>query len=364
MAIEARDGNSPSSTGYWDTETDDQLVCLDVHEETHDVRTFTFACPEGKRFTFEAGQYFLFEPAIEMNDTGQGDDGRCYSISSSPRRDNAISVTVKRVAGGKVSNWLHDNLKPGMTVRATGPLGKFIRPQAPKYLFLSGGSGITPVMSMVREMADRAAPVDVIFLHAGRTPRDLIFRDDLTLLARRMKGLRLLFLPETLDGDPAWPGLAGRISRELLALAVPDLSERVVMCCGPAPFMAAARDITAALGLPANRYYEESFDAGVIESLPAPADDLPALRTYKVQFAKQGKVIDVGSQQTVLSQAKKAGVRLPSSCANGICGTCKSKLTSGTVDMTHGGGIRQREIDAGFFLPCCSKPLSDLVIDR
>ncbi len=71
MAIEARDGNSPSSTGYWDTETDDQLVCLDVHEETHDVRTFTFACPEGKRFAFEAGQYFLFEPAIEMNDIGQ-----------------------------------------------------------------------------------------------------------------------------------------------------------------------------------------------------------------------------------------------------------------------------------------------------
>ncbi len=87
---------------------------------------------------------------------------------------------------------------------------------------------------------------------------------------------------------------------------------------------------------------------------------------YNLQGAvcQAGKVIDVGSQQTVLSQAKKAGVRLPSSCANGICGTCKSKLVSGTVDMTHGGGIRQREIDAGFFLPCCSKPLSDLVIDR
>jgi ferredoxin len=75
-------------------------------------------------------------------------------------------------------------------------------------------------------------------------------------------------------------------------------------------------------------------------------------------------VIDTSGDQTVLSAAKKAGVRLPSSCANGLCGTCKSKLVSGSVDMKHSGGIRQREIDAGFFLPCCSKPLSDLVIDR
>ncbi|SMD13832.1 hybrid-cluster NAD(P)-dependent oxidoreductase [Rhizobium sp. RU36D] len=359
MATELKVGSPAGGAGYWNPETDDQLVCLDVHEETHDVRTFTFASPEGKKIAFQAGQYFLFDLGIDNED-----DGRCYSISSSPRRENAVSVTVKRVAGGKVSNWLHDNMKPGMAVRATGPLGKFLRPDAPKYLFLSGGSGITPVMSMVREMADRAMPVDVVFLHAGRSPRDLIFRDELTLLARRMKGLRLLLLPETLNGDPAWPGLAGRISRELLALAVPDLAERTVMCCGPAPFMAAARQITSALGVPADRYREESFDTAVIDDLPAPVESAPASQSYKVQFAKQGKVIDVSSEQTVLSQAKKSGVRLPSSCANGICGTCKSKLVSGAVDMKHEGGIRQREIDTGFFLPCCSKPLSDLVIDR
>lgn len=343
----------------WDPETDDRLVCLDVHDETHDVKSFTLASPVGKKIAFEAGQYFLFEPGIDDEE-----NGRCYSISSSPLRQNAITVTVKRVAGGKVSNWLHDNLKPGMDVQASGPMGKFIRPKAEKYLMLSGGSGITPVMAMVREMADRCEPVDVVFLHAGRSPLDLLFREELAVLARRMKGLRLVFLPEVLTGEPAWSGLSGRISRELLSLMVPDIATRQVLCCGPAPFMAAARMISAELGVGTDRYLEESFDASLTDSAPVMAEMSTAAVSYKVQFLKQGKTLDVDAGQTVLSCAKKMGVRIPSSCANGICGTCKSKLVSGLIDMKHEGGIRQREIDAGFFLPCCSKPLTDLVIDR
>jgi len=343
----------------WNRDADEDLVCIDVHQETHDVKTFTFASPEGKRFAFEAGQYFLFDLEV-----GGEPESRCYSISSSPRRSNAFSVTVKRVAGGKISNWLHDTLTVGSKVKANGPLGHFIRPNAKKYLFLSGGSGITPVMAMVRELADTCEPADVVFLHAGRSPKDLIFRDDLACLAARMKGLRLQFLPETVLGETQWPGLTGRISADYMKLAVPDLGERIVMCCGPAPFMAAARSITAELGVPPQNYIEESFDAAVIDEVDIPVVEEAFTRTFQVSFAKQARQIDVSGDQTVLSCAKKAGIKLPSSCSNGVCGTCKSKLVSGTVDMNHNGGIRQREIDAGLFLPCCSKPLSDLVIDR
>lgn len=360
MATEMQQTETAAGAGsWWEPELDDTLVCLDIHDETHDVKSFTFASPTGKAIRFEAGQYFLFEPDIDGEE-----NGRCYSISSSPLRPNAITVTTKRVAGGKVSNWMHDNLRAGMQIRASGPMGRFIRPAAKGYVFLSGGSGITPVMAMLRELADRAEPADVVFLHAGRSPKDLVFREELALLARRMKGVRLIFLPEEISSDRAWHGLSGRISRELLALVVPDMAERVVMCCGPAPFMAAARTISAALGVPEDRYIEESFDAAVIEAAPTPAVEAAAAESFDVRFSKQGKAIAVAADQTVLSQAKKAGIRIPSSCANGICGTCKSKLVSGTVDMRHDGGIRQREIDAGFFLPCCSKPLSDLVIDR
>ncbi|MGY5776068.1 FAD-binding oxidoreductase [Rhizobium sp. LEGMi135b] len=345
----------------WDPEHDETLVCIDVHQETHDVKSFTFASPEGKRFSFDAGQYFLFDFPM-----GSDGEARCYSISSSPHRGNAFTVTVKRVPGGKVSNWLHDNMAAGMTVRGQGPLGHFIRPKGEKakLLLLSGGSGITPVMSITRDLADRYEPSDIVFLHAARTPTDLIFRHDLSGLAARMKDLRLHFLPETVVGEPAWPGLTGRISAEFLKLAVPDIAERVVMCCGPAPFMAAARSITAALGVPASNYIEESFDAAVIDEPGLGVEARPATKTFNVEFSKQKKTLEVSSDQTVLAAAKKGSIRLPSSCSNGVCGTCKSKLVSGSVEMNHNGGIRQREIDAGMFLPCCSKPLSDLVVDR
>ena len=344
----------------WDPETDETLVCLDVHQETHDVKSFTFASPDGKRFSFEAGQYFLFDFP-----TGSEGEARCYSISSSPHRTNAFTVTVKRVPGGRISNWLHDNMAAGMTVKGQGPLGHFIRPKPEKkFLLLSGGSGITPVMSITRDLADSCETSDVVFMHAARTPADLIFRNELSCLADRMKGLRLQFLPETVIGEPGWHGLTGRISPEFLKLAVPDIADRVVMCCGPAPFMAAARSITASLGVPAANYIEESFDAAVIDEPGLDVEAQPATKTFQVEFAKQKKTLEVSSDQTVLAAAKKGSVRLPSSCSNGVCGTCKSKLVSGSVEMNHNGGIRQREIDAGLFLPCCSKPLSDLVVDR
>ncbi|CAN7165665.1 FAD-binding oxidoreductase [Pararhizobium sp. LjRoot238] len=357
----AHGAGAPVGQAYWNPDTDNELLCIDVHPETPDVKTFTFVSKDGKHIAFAAGQYFAF-------DVGAGDDTetRCYSISSSPLRTNAISITVKRVPGGNASNWLHDYLAPGAVVQANGPLGQFVRPMRPnqKYLLLSGGSGITPVMSMARELADMTLPMDVIFLHAGRSPGDLIFRNELASLATRLKGFRLYFLPETLTGETSWSGLNGRISRELFQLIIPDLSERVIMCCGPAPFMAAARKISAELGVTPENYIEESFDAAVIEDASIPLAEQAELKSFKVEFARQSRTLDVTSEQTVLSCAKKAGVKIPSSCSNGLCGTCKSKLVRGTVDMKHNGGIRQREIDAGFFLPCCSKPLSDLVIER
>lgn len=362
MDIEMMDVSNPIDVReYWNADADNELVCIDVHQETHDVKTFTFVAEGGKHIAFQAGQYFAFD--VEANG---GTETRCYSISSSPLRSNAISITVKRVVDGAISNWLHDNLSAGGRVRASGPLGHFLRPAdaSAKYLFLSGGSGITPLMSMIRELADRALPVDIVFLHAGRTPKDLVFRDELAVLATRLKGLRLYFLPEQLTGEASWSGLSGRISSQLLQLIVPDLRERTVMCCGPAPFMAAARSISGELGVPADRYMEESFDAAVIEDAPAPLMHEVKGANFQVQFVKQGRMIDVAPGQTVLSAARKAGVKIPSSCSNGLCGTCKSKLVSGSVDMSHNGGIRQREIDAGLFLPCCSRPLSDLVIER
>jgi len=345
---------------YWDREADSELVCIAVHDETHDVRTFTFAAPDGAYFAVRPGQYFTFDVP-----TGGGVVQRCYSLSSSPLRPRAISVTVKRVVGGVASNWLHDNLNPGDPIRAFGPLGAFTPPPVmpDKVLLLSGGSGITPMMAIVRAMADAALTTDVVFLHGARSPKDFAFHRELVGLGKILRGFRLILLPENVTAGDGFAGLTGRISPALMAAAVPDLSDRLVMCCGPAPFMDAARAICRNSGVPDRCYMQESFDGvgetGLDDTLPVAAKS-----GFAVTFNRQGKTISVGSDQSILTAARAQGVVLPSSCANGLCGTCKSKLISGKVDMQHNGGIRQREIDAGFFLPCCSKPLGELTIDR
>jgi ferredoxin-NADP reductase len=359
MAIETLIAPSASAVD-WDPEVDDELLCINIRQETHDVKSFTFVSPHDKRFNFRAGQYFLFEPSL-----GGEKEGRCYSVSSSPTRKNAVTFTVKRVPDGRVSTWMHDGLRPGDKIKASGPFGTFVRPSVgEKLLLASGGSGITPVISILWEIVDRALPTDVVFMHACRTPQDIVFRSELTYLASRLKGLRLHLLPEEIGTETSWPGITGRISSSYLALAVPDIAERTVMCCGPAPFMAALRRLASDLGVPSQNYFEESFASPVEDDAPPPVAVAEGSKAFEVAFAKQGRSILIPTDQSILACAKKAGLRIPSSCANGICGTCKSKLLSGVVDMQHSGGIRQREIDAGLFLPCCSKPLSDLVIDR
>lgn len=341
---------------YWDRETDAELVCRAVRDETHDIRTFTFAGRDGQYFDFLPGQYFTFEVPV-----GGAIEQRCYSISSSPLRPRTLAVTVKRVPGGRVSNWLHEHLKPGDVLRALGPLGRFTPPAVlpDKLLLLSAGSGITPMMAISRALADAACTCDTVFVHAARSPADFAFGDELRLLAKTLPGFRVILLPETSDGG--FIGPVGRISQAFLDVAVPDLAQRLVMCCGPAPFMAAARAICSERGVPGECYVEESFDFADA----ADGDQtVAAAAGFSVGFSRQGRTIVVGADQSILSAARARGVVLPSSCANGLCGTCKTRLISGKVAMQHNGGIRQREIDAGMILPCCATPLSDLVIDR
>jgi 3-phenylpropionate/trans-cinnamate dioxygenase ferredoxin reductase subunit len=286
-------------------------VCVDVRRETHDVKTFTFRSREDRYFSFDAGQYFLFEIEIDGET-----HSRCYSITSSSLMPRSFSITAKRVDGGKVSNWLHDRLVAGSTLRGIGPSGQFTlsgRGEGP-FLFVSGGAGITPVMSMVRALSDARRYPDIVFLHAARSPADLVFREEFLYRAKVTPNLRVLFLPERVGDEAGYAGVTGRISEAFLKVAVPDLERRTVMCCGPAPFMSAVRQLSRALGVEPERYVEESFDAAASEGEGATAPSCDAVAdTFKVTFSKQAKVIDVSGDQTVLSVARKASVRLPSS---------------------------------------------------
>lgn len=353
----------------WTSDDEETLVCCQVREETHDVKSFFFMSREGRTFVFEPGQFVTLELEIDGETIN-----RCYTISSAPTRPHTISITVKRVPGGKVSNWLHDNLRAGDTVRVLGPAGAFTCARRPsgKYLFLSAGSGITPLMSMSRTHHELGEDRDIVFLHSARTPDDIIFARELDLIASNHRNFRTAFVCERIGQRSNWSGITGFLTLPLLSLIAPDFMEREIFTCGPAPYMEAVRKMLADAGFDRSQYHEESFsfeetvapELDAVAASPAVSDAAPAGERFAVSFAKSRREIECAADQHVLDAARQAGVRLPSSCTQGMCGTCKVKLVSGQVEMKHNGGIRQREIDQGMVLLCCSKPLTDLVIDK
>ena len=354
----------------WTSDVEETLVCCQVRQETHDVKSFFFKSPAGHTFSFEPGQFVTLELEIDGETIN-----RCYTISSSPTRPHTISITVKRVPGGKVSNWLHDNLLAGAQVRVLGPAGEFTcaRHPARKYLFLSAGSGITPLMSMSRAHHELSEDRDIVFVHSARTPDDIIFARELDLIAANQGNFRTSFVCERVGMRTNWPGVTGFLTLPLLKLIAPDLMEREVFTCGPAPYMKAVRDLLDEAGFDRQHYHEESFSFETLvedapelltEVTPSGDENEQRANTFAVSFTRSNREIVCGPDQHVLEAARQAGVRLPASCTQGMCGTCKVKLVSGQVEMKHNGGIRQREIDQGMVLLCCSKPLTDLVVEK
>ena len=365
-APEADDRLSNASTwesggALWASGEQKTLTCCRVVDETHDVKSFEFRVGDGSPVRFEPGQFMTVSAQVQ----GQSVE-RCYTISSPPTRPYLLSITVKRVPGGTMSNWLHDNMKPGSELRAYGPSGSFTPTAAPaaKSLYLSAGSGVTPLMSMTRASIDLGLDRDIVFVHSARTPADIVFRKELQRLTELSPRLRTFFVCEGVGDEGGWSGPTGRLSLRLLSEWVPDYIEREVFTCGPAGYMNAVRGLLREGGHNSARYHQESFDisAGVAPEPAAPANDAPQA-TFTVKLSRSSRTFTVNASDTVLSAARKAGVAIPSSCSQGICGTCKTKVLEGTVDMNHNGGIREREVQKGFRLLCCSRPTSDLVLE-
>jgi glycine betaine catabolism B len=345
----------------WASSEQQTLTCCRVVEETHDVKSFEFRTSEGLPVRFEPGQFMT----VSANVQGQSVE-RCYTISSPPTRPYLLSITVKKVPGGVMSNWLHDNMKPGSQLRAYGPSGSFTptASAAPKSLYLSAGSGVTPLMSMTRASIDLGLDRDIAFVHSARTPADIIFREELQRLAKLSPRLKVFFVCEGIGDEPDWVGATGRLSLQLLSKWLPDHVDREVFTCGPAGYMNAVKDVLREGGHDPARYHQESFDitAGVA-SEPAQPQVETAQEVFTVKLSRSSKTFTMSASDTVLAAAKKAGVPIPSSCSQGMCGTCKTSVLEGTVDMKHNGGIRDREVQKGLRLLCCSRPTSDLVLD-
>lgn len=342
---------------------DEVLECAMVVPETPDAATFTFRAPSGAWFDYQPGQFITLDLPLPG-----GNIQRTYTISSSPSRPLSISVTVKAQRTSLATRWMLDHLRPGMRIKAYGPSGIFSshRHPAKKHLFISAGSGVTPMMSMTTWAWDSGEMPDIVFVHAARAPSEIIFRRRLEQFADRVPGLQLRFTVEENDPFTAWTGYVGRLNAIMLGLMAPDYLEREVFCCGPEPFMQSVRDMLVSLGFDMEHYHQESFGAPIRTEADAPViEDTAPEEGAKAQitFAASGVTAPCAETDTVLAVAKRSGLNIPSGCTFGLCGTCKIKKVSGEVHMVHNGGISDEDIADGYILACCSHPMGRIEVE-
>jgi len=350
------------------------LYVTNIINETQDVVTFRFQGNPLCRFAFLPGQFCT----LVLNINNQKVI-RSYSISSTPSRPFVLEITVKRVAGGLVSNWLHDTLKIGDRIDITGPKGKFCLSPGKihkKLLFIGAGSGITPLMSMARWLHDISADIDIQFFNSVRSDQDIIFRKEIELISSRSVKFHPIMITTTQGSEVSWRGLSGRVNKEMIAQVAPDLLERHVYMCGPGGFMKSVQSILSEMGFDLANLHQESFSG----TRTSPADKTAPLRPSKisfeatqsttekqknicVSFVKSGKELKTDGQTPILDLAEEQDIDVDYGCRIGNCGACKVKLLEGEIEMDNDAGLSAKEKSEKFILSCVARPKTDCKID-
>ncbi|MFM5437949.1 MOSC N-terminal beta barrel domain-containing protein [Aeromonas enteropelogenes] len=321
-----------------------ELVCVAREPLARDLETFWFEAADGEPLPdYLPGQHLPISLDIK-NERIQ----RRYTLSSTPEQPERYSISVKKVADGRISHWLHQQLQVGDHLLASDPVGEFHLGAGRSLLLLSAGSGVTPMLSIARTLGLRGELGDVHFMHLCRNEADIPAAHELHAMARQGMTLTLILS----QPDEHWQGLKGRLADEHLK-QVKELAGRDVFVCGPHGFMTDATARLQELGVAAERIQQESF-GGAILSVARPHQAVQ-LRIGERAFAGN-------NQGTVLDQAHKQGVELPWSCRAGICGSCKQTLLEGEVEHPDAPAITAAERAEGKILTCCAVPLTDLVI--
>ncbi|PYT19986.1 MAG: hypothetical protein DMG58_35040 [Acidobacteria bacterium] len=320
------------------------LRLASITVQTLDSKTLRFIVASDRKLSARPGQFLTFSLLFDGKRVT-----RSYSICSSPARSGYVEITPKRVSQGCASVFLNDRAFVGMTVEANGPFGHFCFDESrhQSIVLLAGGSGITPMMGMLRYMDDLCLETTATLLYCVRTNSDIMFEGELEKLRSRLKNFRYHVLLSKPHED--WSGRRGHVSREFIEDTVKDLASPDFFLCGPPPFMDASRTLLTALGVNPERIRQESFGSTAPETRQ---QDTVAQSGVVVEFVRSGKRCMLRSGQTVLEAAEDQGVPIPSSCRQGQCGTCKTKLLEGEVRMDAEEGLDPDSRAQGFVLTC------------
>ncbi len=344
-------------------QTDLTVRCTKIIEETDDVKTFSFVAEppilfNDISFNYKPGQFVILDLEV-----GEKQIKRPYSISSSPSRPYNLEITVKRVSArikpnlspGLVSNWLHDYFKVGDKLKISPPMGDFnyFENSHKKLLFICAGSGITPLMSMCRWLCDTTTNFSVIFVYSVRTQQDIIFREELELMASKYSNFKLAINLTGKDFDSTWSGYRGRLNETMLSEIAPDFKERVAYVCGSEGFLESVQTMLNVLKFPMHNYYQESF--GVLKV------DKPALTSTDkniVVFNKSEQQLVCDAHETILEAAQREAINLPYGCQMGVCGQCKLRKISGNVIYEKDFGCED-----DYVLTCVAKAVGSVAIE-
>lgn len=276
---------------------------------------------------------------------------RSYTISSSPTQSGYIEITPKRAKDGFVSAFLNEHAAIGLTVEATGPAGQFCFDEQTqkRVVLLAAGSGIIPMISILRFLDDRCLDTDVTLCYTVRTQRDIIFASEIERLKQSLPSFRcftILTRPEA-----GWNGLTGHIRRDILADMVKIQKEATFFLCGPEPFMNETVAVLEELGVERKQIKQEKF--GTSKTVQVTESDQPGIGV--AEFSRTGIRCDISRGLTLLEVAEKNGIEIPYSCRQGQCGTCITKLTEGAVRMESEVGLSDELKAQGYVLPCVSQ---------
>jgi ring-1,2-phenylacetyl-CoA epoxidase subunit PaaE len=345
-----------------------RLIIGDVRRETPDAVSLAFAVPErlARAYRFLPGQYLTLRAEF-----GGAEIRRCYSICSG-LDDGERRVAVKRVAGGAFSNFVHDRLKPGDEIDVMTPAGRFtvlLDPAAARVMVgVACGSGITPILSLVKSVLAREPGSRFILLYGNRTGREIIFAEELAALKDRY--LDRLSVTHVLSREMQdLPILQGRLDRariELLLRGMPRIDHAFL--CGPAAMMDEAGATFAAFGVAPERIHREYFTPGeggqVAPVQPRIEPSAEPAAIAEIIIDGRHHEVPLPEGMSVIDAARAQGLELPFSCKGGMCCSCRAKLVSGKAEMAVNYSLQPWEIAAGFILTCQARPLtSRLVLD-
>jgi ring-1,2-phenylacetyl-CoA epoxidase subunit PaaE len=358
------------------------LTVVALTQETTDSVTIHLERPDRQPIASRPGQFLTL---IVPCGPGGKKERRAYSLSSTPQEAPRLSVTVKRVPGGLVSNYLLDTVRVGQQLEVMEPLGNFTLSPSPKaarsVVFIGAGSGITPLMSMLKAVAQAEPQSHVLLIYGNRNEESVIFQQQLAELEARSNGRLQVEHVYSQPLKPLGPHRhTGRLNRTMLLRILEQrhsfpAEQAEYFLCGPEGLMAEAQAALALLNVPEARVRRESFQASAdtAELLAAqpnghgdvstsPADNTKTTRSVTLQYEGSEYVIEVPAGQTILDTALDQDIDLPYSCQAGVCTACRGKCLSGKVHLDEREGLSDSELKQGYILTCVGHPMTDGVV--